>query len=115
MHPVDQNSFEDQGNCLAASVASVLSLPLEKIPDLRGERWWPTLVDFLAPHGRPVRLARAPTEPIFVLGLGDGPRGRPHAVVWKGAPDGGTLAHDPHPSREGLVGPPFAYVALVPW
>ena len=115
MKPVDQTLFDDEGNCLAASVASLLGLPIEQVPDLRGPRWWPTLSDWLAPHGRPVRLARAPADPaVFVLGLGDGPRGRLHAVVWQGGPDGGRLAHDPHPSREGLVGPPFGYVALVP-
>lgn len=115
MTPVDQTLTGDDGNCLAASVASLLALPLDKVPDLRGERWWPTLQNWLGKHGRAVQLSRAPTSPIFVLGLGDGPRGRPHAVVWQGGPDGGKLAHDPHPSRAGLLGKPQAYVVLVPW
>lgn len=121
MTPVDQTVFGDDGNCLSATVASVFGLALSKAPDLRGERWWPTLTMWLRFKGwAPLYSEELPPEFTgYCVGLGDGPprgdgaRGRHHAVVWRGGPEGG-IAHDPHPSRAGLVAWPHGYVLFVP-
>lgn len=115
MIPVDQTTVGDAGNCLAASVASVCHLGLAAVPDLRGDQWWPILASWLHQFGwAPLYLETLPASFTgYCLGLGEGPRGLLHAVVWVGGPGGG-IAHDPHPSRAGLVSWPHAYVLFVP-
>lgn len=112
---VDQTTFGDAGNCLAASVASVCHLSLAQVPDLRGEQWWPTLSAWLRQSGwTPVYVEALSLDFTgYCIGLGDGPRGRRHAVVWAGGPNGG-IAHDPHPSRAGLISWPHGYVLFAP-
>ena len=115
MRSVDQTTYGDAGDCLAAAVASVFEIPLASVPDLRGGDWWATLVPWL--HAYSWAAVYMPDLPYdftgYCVGLGDGPRGRPHAVVWRGGPDGG-IAHDPHPSRGGLIAWPHGYVLFVP-
>lgn len=115
MIPVNQTIFGDAGNCMAASVASVFEVPLASVPDLRGEAWWPALANWLRNLGwAPLYFQALPHDFVgYCLGLGDGPRGRRHAVVWRGGPQGG-IAHDPHPSRAGLIAWPHGYVVFAP-
>ena len=127
MIPVDQTRFGDAGNCLAAVVASICHLSLREVPDLRGDMWLPILSTWMREFGWvPVYLDELPPDFTgYCIGLGDGPprvddlrpggsgRGRKHAVVWWGGPNGG-IAHDPHPSRDGLIRWPEGYVVFAP-
>lgn len=110
---VTQTTFGDNGNCLAAALASVLGWKLTEMPDLRGPDWHRRMTDFLAPRGlRPVVVGRRDVPDgsrVLNIGLGDGPRGRPHAVVCSGL----TLIHDPHPDRSGLLGLPQHHVFIL--
>ena len=110
---VTQTTFGDYGNCLAASLASVLGMRLQEMPNLRGPDWYEKMRQFLAPRGlRPVVVARRDVPDgsrVLNIGLGDGPRGRPHAVVCSGV----TVVHDPHPDRRGLLKVPDHHVFVV--
>lgn len=134
MEPVDQTEIgHGVGNCTEACVASILEIPLSKVPDIQllaEERdvWWgQALIDLFRDrgwglvlcnvHGWP-RQERARLAPQgHVIAGGPSPRARPdeedhpgHSVVYKD----GELAHDPHPSREGLAGPPTEFWIPVP-
>ena len=127
MIPLDQTVFGDAGNCMAAAVASVFELSIEMVPDLRGESWWLALTSWLRSYGWAPLYLRTLQHDFtgYCLALGDGPpreadlrpgggqRGRRHAVVWRGGPQGG-IAHDPHPSRAGLTAWPHGYVVFAP-
>jgi len=112
------------GDCLRASVASVLDLAPEDVPhfvqigtdrygdtDTDGVAWHRELRTFLADRGLDVLWCPvdelADYLPWSVLDdcmlQGPSPRGDfSHIVV--GRPDG-TITHDPHPSQDGLAGP----------
>lgn len=137
MIPIDQTIFGNAGNCLSAAVASICHLPLSGVPDLRGGGWWPVLAAWTQGFGwAPLYFDTLPLSFTgYCVGLGDGPpreadlrrvgeqprvadlrrggsqRGRKHAVVWWGGPQGG-IAHDPHPSRGGLTAWPEGYVVF---
>lgn len=110
MKPVDQTTFFDpekpgNGNCTEAAVASILSIPLEDVPRFyTGEGaadFWEKFEAFFEARGLfPVH--RSPSEPrydFYYLASGPAPRGCDHMVVMRG----NDLAHDPHPSRAGLL------------
>ncbi len=121
MKPVDQTRFGKEGNCLMASVASLLEISLEECPNIydlcegdekRIERdWWKILTDFLHRHGYYPALidARHGDPKGYALAGGKSNRGLWHSVV---ALDG-EIVHDPHPSRVGLE---FCedYIVLIP-
>ncbi|MET7944358.1 hypothetical protein [Streptomyces sp. NPDC005302] len=88
------------GNCLQAAVASLLELPLQAVPHfLLLDDWWGTVVDFCRLHGVDVH-EQSPDEPCaYGMAFGFSERGVRHAVCWID----GRIAHDPHPSRRGLV------------
>lgn len=99
MKPVDQLFLVDRdghGDCLRACVASVLELPATVVPDFRlfGPNWMWALIGFASCDFD----TDPPTEGYWIA---NGPtvRGTRHSVVY--SPDG--LAHDPHPSRAGLL------------
>jgi hypothetical protein len=107
--PVDQTLFGmPDGNCMAASVASVLELPLEAVPNLARLDWLPTLASVADEHGFCLRVSAAP-PPGHAIACGDGPRGFMHAVVV----EHGRTVHDPHYERAGLVNV-HHYVSFVP-
>lgn len=129
MIPVDQTRLmgtlqEPPGNCWAACVASILELPLSEVPD-EVDDWEPgmdprkswvpyqkrihqwlfdrglVLIEVQAKHLNycgPLEIFKS-THCIL---SGPSPRNPEvqHAVVGLG----NTIAHDPHPSRDGLVG-----------
>lgn len=117
MKPVMQSKLYQadapmRGNCRAACVASILELPLWMVPpiedmrgDLQEERWneWAERLfglEFVRVHGDGAPLAD------FYIACGPSPRGPVHhAVVYSN----GTLAHDPHPSGEGVVAVEWTY------
>ena len=120
MKPVDQTIFEDgKGNCLAASVASILGIPLDEVPNFAelgyfdGLRIWLGDCDlcfFEVRFADPVHCSQAyfNYSPEHLLVWGDSPRRYPdgrykqHACVGKGMGYGIEVVHDPHPSRDGL-------------
>lgn len=113
MIPVDQTKFvaspdadpSEMGNCMQAAVASLLELPLDEVPHFAAatggeDAWWVSLLDFLDSRG--FWLARMIEPKADALGLcaGKSPRGDwEHLVVYRGD----ALAHDPHPSRDGVT------------
>lgn len=116
MRPVDQTEFGERGNCVQACVASLLELPLEAVPhfllDENGEldehRAWKRMDTWLAGRGLERKMfylwpgwEKCMRAQGFHLIGGDGPRSRGHLVVGCS----GTMIHDPHPSRAGLVKP----------
>ena len=106
----------EPGNCFAACVATVLGLDLVQVPNfvavpadaswwLPFERWcaernvWPLWLEASAISG---------SFDLVVIANGEGPRGLRHSVVWRDD----SMLWDPHPSDEGLVGDPDAFVIL---
>lgn len=87
------------GNCLQASVATLLGLPLSKVPHfILDPAWEIRFMDFMAAHGRPVTLMKF-EEAFNGIAIGPTVRGTHHAVVmWEG-----SIVWDPHPSRAGLT------------
>ena len=120
---VDQTIFADdpkrKGNCVAACVATVLGLPLDRVPHFiefgiaygdsddvaevsHGNNWWAMMLGFLAGHGRWIAELDKVTDADrheFVLVAGMSPRGVVHQVIYRE----GRLWHDPHPSRAGVL------------
>lgn len=104
MRPVDQLFLVDRdgrGDCLRACVASVLELSPGEVPDFSmfGWLWLDALalfcdVETVVPH----------EASGFWIANGRSPRGGGvrHSVVFHEQ----ELAHDPHPSRAGLLGNP---------
>lgn len=115
-------------NCFQACVASVLSVPIDDVPDgCDGAKWdWDAFQDWLAQHGMqaieigfgnggtiyPVR------KPVICILTGRSPRecvtGQ-HAVVGRllGL-EGFELLFDPHPSEAWIEGDPTHAVFFVP-
>jgi hypothetical protein len=107
MKPVEQTylTYPD-GNCFAACVASVLELPLEAVPDFKGEGWLDRWQEWLAKHNLTfVNFHIDPADewrpPGYSLLAADSPRGAwLHSVVCHN----GTIVFDPHPERHMGVG-----------
>jgi hypothetical protein len=97
------------GDCVRASVASLLDLDPAKVPHFTSEDdvrvWGLALTAFAAQYGWHIerRAVEAGDDPLpdFGIAIGTSPRNSDitHAVVIRG----GELAWDPHPSRDGLV------------
>lgn len=129
MKPVDQTRFnfsdhptEAPGNCWAACIASILELDLCEVPDeatvwkpgMNVEESWrlyhPTMIRWLEKRGLSLidgsALSLEYYTPVHCIITGSSPR-RPkanHAVVYFN----GELAHDPHPSRAGILSAKYA-------
>lgn len=90
------------GNCMNAAFASILEMDIEDIPhfeDMTETEWYPKLLRWL--EGIGFHLIRWDQEiylPSYFIANGPSPRGVEHSVVYKGT----EMAHDPHPSRDGL-------------
>ena len=101
---------EVYGNCLQAAMASALGLELDAVPHFGAFVWWDAAARLWL-RGRsldwrwvPASLG-LPEGRCVVIGTSPRPTGR-HAV----AGDGGRVAWDPHPSRDGLTEIQGAYV-----
>lgn len=93
------------GDCMRASVASILGLPLEAVPHFVQYRrpadahlWWWALIGFCHVTGWEVGYVEEPPRG-WALASGLSPRGHEHVVV----AFAGEVVHDPHPSRAGIV------------
>ena len=106
MIPVDQEFLHDDnddvvGDCVRASVASILNLPLSAVPHfvLQKHRAMMAMRHWLAERGLVVVEWKRKTRPLcYYLAEGWSPRELRHMVVMFGD----ELAHDPHPSRSGV-------------
>lgn len=107
---IDQTSFYDpsiraNGNCTEAAVASLLGIGLDDVPRFRDagpgpEDFWDAFDAFFAGRGLEVVCLPGNHAPdCLYLASGKASRGCSHMVVMRG----GKLAHDPHPSREGVA------------
>lgn len=121
MIPVDQTTFHDpekatSGNCMQAAVASLMGLNLKEVPNFvevcsgESHAMYELFRRWLDEYGLDMlSLPGAWSIRSFYLGVGPSPRGVHHMVVL----NDGELAHDPHPSRAGLLRVERCYV-LVP-
>ena len=108
MKPIDQTKLHDpkngvNGNCMAASFASILEIPLSEIPKFEDmmdkDDWFSVLTTWIEGLGFTIVLWQPETYPPgYCLAMGMSERGVKHQVVLKN----GVLAHDPHPSRAGI-------------
>lgn len=115
MKPVSQSKLWTpdaplRGNCNAASLASLLEIPLWMVPpfeDMRGDlqeerrnEWLHRMFGLALTRTHGHDVARLPE---FYIACGPSPRGAAdriyHAVVYSA----GELAHDPHPSGGGIL------------
>ena len=109
---VDQTTFYDpenpkSGNCAQAAVASILGVNLESVPDFKKEAgedaysFWTLFEDFLFNQGFWTMRKDGPNyiPEGYYLACGPSSRDCGHMVVMRS----GELAHDPHPSKEGII------------
>ena len=113
MKPVDQEFFFDKGevgDCVRAVTASILELDPKDVPHFvklkPGSDWYDDWEQFMISHGTTPVLVTGPWEndkpPVplrYYLASGPADRGCKHIVIM----ENGKLAHDPHPSRAGLL------------
>ena len=122
MIPVTQTKLvsetQKRGNCLMASIASIMEKTLDEVPDLEaiedaGTPYPDSLVAALHELGLqfcsifPHSTNTAPLG--YSVIIGRGARGCLHACV----AHNGLLVHDPHPSRDGLLTVSY-YLELFP-
>lgn len=106
MKPVDQTQFYEEGksrgNCQQAATASLLGIELHEVPNFieQPEGFWKSFFAFLASRNLvQIELDGDHHLDCYHLAYGPSARGVSHAVVYRY----GKLAHDPHPSRSGLI------------
>ncbi len=112
MHRVDQTKFvghvpsenpDDAGNCMQACFASLFELPLDVVPHFASmplETWWTSLLDWSASQGFALVTTESALTGVYGICTGQSPRGAfKHVVVTRGS----DVAHDPHPSRDGIL------------
>lgn len=114
MIPIYQTRLGATGNCFEASIASLLNLPLDQVPDLAAYEdnglWADKLNEWLAPKGLAyfeARIARNEIDDFFkhkdFYHIICGPTARSakihHAVVGRK----GKMVHDPHPDGIGVL------------
>jgi len=109
MIPVDQTKLHSKtvnGNCLAASLASILEMSLSEIPEFEEGQddgnWWPRLLSWLESIGFTLlHWNEEVVLPGYYMVMGTSPRDKSinHQVIYKH----GELSHDPHPSKEGII------------
>jgi len=98
---------EVPGNCVQATVASILEMSLDLVPHfiLFDSVWGRALQMWLDEKGYDLYEV-GPDAPGPLMAYGDSPRGDfQHSVVWQD----GKLLVDPHPDQTGLVGEPHEY------
>jgi hypothetical protein len=127
MKPVPQTVFGwPGGNCFSACVASVLELPIDDVPNfmLSRDSWFEAACQWLNARGftalyvhhDAVKCGYVDPRPLikaghyFIVG-GLSPRGNHlHCVV----EHRGKVVHDPHPSRDGLIGAWTDFIVIIP-
>lgn len=112
MKPVEQTKLhvpgKQNGNCMAAAIASLLELPLSDVPNFedmgmttpKSDRWFESLKDWLFELGFELLIWDQPVvlKGYYLVG-GKSDRGFEHQVVYKN----GKMIHDPHPDKTGIL------------
>jgi len=118
MKKVDQKKLHNpkkgiNGDCVRASVASVLELPIDKVPsweDLSNREFWHEYIKFLGRNGYGLyrinvgakephpKILKGEYEYYFMIGPSPRFPDESHQCVGHK----GKLVHDPHPDRTGL-------------
>lgn len=103
------------GNCFAACLASLLEIPLWMVPPFedmfgRGHGQWRERSEEWLARMFGMKLVRVeehvpPALPEFYIANGPAARGVHHSVVYRR----GELAHDPHPSKGGVLDVEWTY------
>ncbi|MBC5772785.1 hypothetical protein H8S95_01810 [Pontibacter sp. KCTC 32443] len=120
MIKVYQTKFNDEGNCFAACVASVLKCNIEDLPHLGVDEDWEEyeqrLNDYLRENYSTVLthvsyddwrdFINLYLRDSYCIVSGQSNRGYEHAVIYKNE----LLVHDPHPSNSGIEEIKSAYV-----
>lgn len=119
-----KDEFVQRGNCYAAAIASIIELPISEVPNvevffhLDNGYWAIVMHTFLESKGWELVNDQQNLKEMFhpinpfpnvkdhsqyynrpYLISGKSSRGVYHTCVY----NNGTLVHDPHPSREGLI------------
>jgi hypothetical protein len=120
MKPVFQSHIDDvNGDCLQACVASICELELLQVPRFADEGFMPAVEKWAKGSGRKVIWMDIPdfttldkiwfgAVPEYFVAWGESPRpkasggAKQHAVVVSKKGYGVKVAHDPHPSGDGL-------------
>ncbi len=120
MKPVDQSILGGGGNCYAACLASILELRIEDVPNfcVQDGNWLEHVDRWLRKNHRCTLLGFRPkgedafycVPAVYHIMCGKSSRDLNHAVVGYR----GQMVHDPHPSRDGLVGPVEEFEFLWP-
>jgi len=100
MRGVIQSRTGRRGTCFRASLASILNLREDQVPDFQAANQDPGVDKFLSKYGLryeefPITPDNAPVGYHFILGVS--PRGGEHAIVGKD----GKPVWDPHPASDG--------------
>lgn len=116
MKPVYQTRTGMEGNCFAASIASLFELPLEDVPDWRDTPGW--YADFhnwilkrynLYPMILDAPTVKPPWGPYYLV-WGKSPRGLEHTCVGRND----QIVHDPHPDGDGIEAEQYVvFVAML--
>lgn len=105
-----------EGNCLAACIANLLSVPIEAVPGYAGYDWFPILNKWLiAHHGQEIlifdynQLQQFTIDtPVIAVGVSPNYHAMDHAVLWQR----GQLLFDPSPTDKGLLGSPSYFLVF---
>jgi hypothetical protein len=121
MVPIDQTILNlKTGDCMAACVASIFEVRLEQIPNFmeNGAKDFNEKLDTWADAIglRTIDMRLETSEDIlrdcYVIAVGPSPRdpeNHNHSIVWYN----GKMVHDPHPSRDGIVGEPEVFTVFI--
>jgi hypothetical protein len=100
--PADHPEGRQHGNCQRAAMASLLEIGIDDMPPFEtaigAGTFWRSIYEWMSDQG--LKLVTTGTAPKgYAMAYGPASRGVKHAVVVID----GVLAHDPHPSGEGLL------------
>lgn len=120
----EHNPPESIGDCHAACLATILEVPIEGVPRVKGtettdiETWWAELGNWLNSDNwylfkytisdKVNQMWLSPSDPPVWIAGGESQRGGLHCVVMQG----NDMFHDPHQSRSGLIGITFAEILV---
>jgi hypothetical protein len=118
MIPITQTIFgKPYGNCFAACIASILEIPLDKVPNVMSHddwfarfNWWLNKIGLYLIYfdGWQKEYIETFYKNSYILVYGPAARGVDHACVYKGS----ALAWDPHPDRTGLLQDPSGWECI---
>lgn len=116
----DSGENTQRGNCLQASLASLLELPLDDVPHfvaMEEAVWFTKLILWLEDRKFFLYQTEIWLPNVYGLRIGKSPRGHYNHIV---VTCGNELVHDPHPEGGGVGetlcgGEKSYYWYLIPW